>query len=60
LDNGLQLNWTGPAGPYRVQFRTTLGAGTWQDYGAMIDAAQQSVVLPANGITGPYGIRLSR
>ena len=45
LSTGLQLNWTGPAGPYQVQFRATLDAGAWEDYGAALDAAQRSVIL---------------
>ena len=60
MGNGLQLSWVGPPGPYQVQFRAILGAGLWEDYGAPIDAAQHSAVLPTNGITGFYRIRLAR
>ena len=57
---GLQLNWTGPAGPYQVQSRATLDAGTWQDYGTAINAAQRSVILPTTNNAAFYRIRLAR
>ncbi len=60
VENGLQLNWTGPAGPYQVQFRAALETGAWEDYGGVIDASQQSAVLPTNQVTGFYRIRLAR
>lgn len=60
LESGLQLSWTGPAGPYQVQRRAALETGAWEDCGTPIDAAQQSVVLPTAGPTGFYRIRLAR
>lgn len=56
----LHLAWTGPDGPYRVQVRDALDAGSWVDYGAAIDADRRSVVLPIGGITGFYRVRLDR
>jgi hypothetical protein len=41
--DGLDLEWTGPDGPYLLQVRTDLGSGSWQDLGAQLPATQRTV-----------------
>ncbi|HNQ90476.1 MAG TPA: metallophosphoesterase [Verrucomicrobiota bacterium] len=56
----IDLEWTGPDGPFQVEFRASLDAGAWHDLGQPIDAAQRSIRLEASGATGFYRIRLAR
>jgi hypothetical protein len=60
VPEGLRIEWTGPVGPYQVQYRATLGEGTWLDHGLPLGAAQRSAVVAAPGPTGFLRVRLAR
>jgi hypothetical protein len=57
---GVDLEWAGPRGPYRIEFRPQSGAGTWVDLGELIPEATRSAQLPADTAGGWYRIRLAR
>lgn len=50
---GLDLEWTGPDGPYVLQVRSDLGSGSWQDLGAQLPATQRTVHVDTS--TAPAG-----
>lgn len=56
----IDLEWTGPAGPYQIQSRPRLGDGAWENLGEPLGSAQRSVRLPVTGTSGFYRIRLAR
>ncbi|MCL4181189.1 MAG: metallophosphoesterase [Verrucomicrobia bacterium] len=56
----VELEWTGPDGPFRVQFRPDFGQGTWTDVGEPVAAAARATTLPAATAAGLYRIRLAR
>lgn len=57
--DGLELEWTGPAGPYQLQSRSSVDGGSWADIGDPLPATQRTVRLPLSGPTGYYRLRLS-
>lgn len=57
---GLELGWTGPAGPYQIQSRSDWAVGEWQDVGNEVDAGSRVVTIPVQAGTGFFRIRLAR
>ena len=56
---GLVMTWSGPDGPYQLQFRATLAA-PWADTGPVLGAAARSTTQPVSGPAGYYRLRLAR
>lgn len=57
---GLDLEWTGPNGPFRIQHRAALEVGAWLDIGPEVAADQRSIRLARPDPTGFYRVRLVR
>ena len=57
---GLDLEWTGPNGPFRIQHRAALEVGAWLDIGPEAAADQRSIRLALPDPTGFYRVRRVR
>ena len=56
----LELEWTGPQGPFQVQARPRLGDGYWENLGDLLAADQRSARLPITRSASFYRLRIVR
>lgn len=59
-EDGVDLEWEGPAGPYQIQFQPQLAVGPWIDLGSPVSAGERTVRLTPEHGTGWYRLRLAR
>jgi hypothetical protein len=56
----LNLEWTGPDGPYALQSCTNLNTDPWQNLNLPIDATQRSIQLPSPATNAFFRLRIAR
>jgi hypothetical protein len=57
---GVELEWTGPRGPFQLERQRALGVGPWEAVGEIVEPDGRTFLMPLSGQAGFYRVRLAR